>query len=46
MNGFDMNWWGILVVPLGVVLCFGPALVAWLASEDWQEPPEFPDKKH
>lgn len=26
---FDMNWWGLLVVPLGVAICFGPVIVAW-----------------
>lgn len=26
---FDMNWWGLIVVPLGVAICFGPVLVAW-----------------
>jgi hypothetical protein len=46
MDSFDMNWWGVLVVPLGVVLCFGPALVAWLVGEDWTEPAPFPEDKH
>jgi hypothetical protein len=24
----DVNYWGLICVPLGLVLCFGPALVA------------------
>lgn len=30
---FDSNIWGFLAVPLGVVVCFGPALILWLKAE-------------
>ena len=29
----DMNWWGVLAMPIGVVLCFGPVIVAWALAE-------------
>ena len=29
----DMNWWGVVAVPIGVALCFGPVLVAWAMAE-------------
>ncbi|MFO1500872.1 MAG: hypothetical protein U1G07_21205 [Verrucomicrobiota bacterium] len=29
----DANIWGFLVVGVGVMLCFGPALVVWLRAE-------------
>ncbi len=29
---FDMNWWGLWAVPLGVAICFGPVIVAWALS--------------
>ncbi len=30
---FDTNYWGIWVVPLGVIIGFGPALAVWLREE-------------
>lgn len=30
---FDVNLWGIFAMPLGLILCFGPALAVWLAGE-------------
>jgi hypothetical protein len=33
------NYWGLFVVPVGVILCFGPALIAWALTEDRAEPP-------
>jgi hypothetical protein len=36
----DMNWWGVLAMPLGVVLCFGPVLLAWAMAERKQEAPQ------
>jgi hypothetical protein len=29
----DMNWWGVLAMPIGVALCFGPVLIAWALAE-------------
>jgi hypothetical protein len=30
----DPNYWGIICVPLGVAICFGPALLATLFASD------------
>jgi len=30
----DPNFWGIICVPLGVLICFGPALIATLFFSD------------
>ena len=24
----DVNYWGLICVPLGITICFGPALIA------------------
>jgi len=32
LNG-DLSIWGVLAMPLGVALCFGPALLFWLKEE-------------
>lgn len=29
----DMNLWGVLAMPIGVVLCFGPVIIAWALAE-------------
>src|SRR5262249_39727987 len=29
----DANIWGLLAMPLGVALCFGPILFLWLRAE-------------
>lgn len=29
----DMNIWGVFAMPVGLVLCFGPALVTWIIME-------------
>jgi hypothetical protein len=36
----NLNLWGIFVVPIGVLLCFGPALVVWIFAEGRKEPTE------
>jgi hypothetical protein len=28
LGGMDTNYWGLWCVPLGLALCFGPALLA------------------
>jgi hypothetical protein len=33
MNDIDLNTWGIIVVPIGVAICFGIALLVWLREE-------------
>ena len=40
----DMNWWGVLAMPIGVVLCFGPVIVAWALAERRESAPE--ERKH
>jgi hypothetical protein len=37
---FDMNWWGVLAMPVGVVICFGPVIVAWALAEKKSEVPQ------
>ncbi len=29
----DLSIWGVLAMPVGVALCFGPALLVWLKEE-------------
>jgi hypothetical protein len=36
----DSNIWGFLAVPVGVVVCFGPALLVWLKEEYLGSSPE------
>jgi len=36
----NSNIWGLLAMPLGVLLCFGPALFAWVKAECQSDPPE------
>ena len=33
MLALDMNYWGLVVVPLGVAMCFGPAVLVWFFAE-------------
>jgi hypothetical protein len=33
MTDTNLNYWGLAVVPLGVVICFGFALLVWLRDE-------------
>jgi len=37
---FDMNWWGVWAMPVGVAICFGPVLVAWAMAERRKESPQ------
>jgi len=32
LNG-DLSIWGVLAMPVGVAICFGPALFTWLKAE-------------
>jgi hypothetical protein len=34
----DSNVWGFLAVPVGVVVCLGPALWVWIAREYFAPP--------
>ena len=40
LDSIDTNIWGFLAVPVGVVVCFGPALIVWLKQEYFSGPPE------
>jgi hypothetical protein len=33
MTDTNLNYWGELVVPVGVSICFGLALLVWLREE-------------
>ena len=32
LNG-DLSIWGVIAMPVGVAICFGPALIMWLKAE-------------
>ena len=34
----DSNIWGFLAVPVGVAVCFGPALFVWIKEEYFSKP--------
>jgi hypothetical protein len=34
----DSNIWGFLAVPVGLLLCFGPALFVWIKKEYFSGP--------
>jgi hypothetical protein len=36
----DMNWWGVIAMPIGVAICFGPVLIAWALAERRKEAPQ------
>jgi hypothetical protein len=40
MASMNSNIWGLIAMPLGVLLCFGPALFAWVKAECQSEPPD------
>lgn len=42
---FDTNYWGIWIVPVGLVLCFGPALVVWIREELRSKPTDKDSKE-
>jgi hypothetical protein len=33
MTDMNLNYWGVIGVPVGLLICFGLALVAWLRDE-------------
>jgi hypothetical protein len=39
----DTNIWGFIAMPLGVVVCFGPALAVWIKKEYFSGPPSDQD---
>ncbi len=40
MEDVNYNYWGELVVPVGLLICFGVALAVWLRQE-WAAEPEY-----
>ena len=45
MDSLDMNWWGLFVVPVGLIICFGPVLLAWALAEARGSSTTPPDKQ-
>jgi hypothetical protein len=33
MTDTNLNFWGLIAVPVGVSICFGVALLVWLRDE-------------
>lgn len=33
MEDTNYNFWGLIVVPVGLLICFGVALLVWLREE-------------
>jgi hypothetical protein len=48
MHDIDLATWGLIVVPVGVAICFGPALLVWVREElrAGREEKQKPDSKH
>jgi hypothetical protein len=44
MTDSNLNFWGLLCVPVGVTICFGLALLVWLRDE-LRAGPEDEEKK-
>jgi hypothetical protein len=44
MHYFDINIWGLLALPVGLTLCFGPALLVWVKEEFFSSDSKTPDK--
>ena len=40
MEDTNLNLWGLIVVPVGLTICFGLALCVWLVEELRAEPEE------
>jgi hypothetical protein len=45
MEDTNYNFWGLIVVPVGVSICFGFALLVWLRDELRAEPEEEEKRK-
>jgi hypothetical protein len=44
MTDTDLNFWGLLAMPVGVAICFGLALLFWLRDEFRAGPEDEQDK--
>ena len=40
------KFWSIFAMPIGVALCFGPALVVWWFTKDSESEPDHKDERH
>jgi hypothetical protein len=41
----DFAWVGLIVVPIGLAICFGPALLVWIVQEFKAESEDEPKAK-
>jgi hypothetical protein len=39
------KFWSICTMPIGVTLCFGPAIVVWWLTRDKEPEPQSPEPK-
>jgi len=39
-------FWSIFAMPIGVTLCFGPAVVVWWLTKEKEPPNEKSEEKH
>jgi hypothetical protein len=44
MTDSNLNFWGLIAVPVGLLICFGVALLVWLREELRAEPEDEPKK--
>ena len=41
------KFWSICAMPIGVALCFGPAMIVWWLTKDKEpRPDDKPEQKH
>jgi hypothetical protein len=43
---FDMNWWGVYAMPVGMAICFGPVIIAWALAEKKAAAPQKRKDRH
>jgi hypothetical protein len=46
MTDTNLNFWGLLVVPVGVSICFGVGLLVWLRDEIRARNDKVPEEEH
>jgi hypothetical protein len=39
MDFSDMNLWGIIAMPVGLILCFAPAMIVWWLTDGRRREP-------
>jgi hypothetical protein len=45
LDYLDSNIWGLLVVPVGVLICFGPVIIPWIIAELRSPQSDKPEEK-